>query len=412
MVSASQLIEEVVVYLLTHKGVFYATLLEQMKRIPDPKAGTCGVVVQNGRILLYYDPKFFEEQLKTIKERRAVLEHECMHLVMDHHGRKKDRDHEMWNAACDIAINQLIDGLPKDCLGMHSLDPAWKAPAKANAEVYYDILKKHQKQITVTQNADGSVEYEVKDSKGNTVGKGKLVDNHGKWKEGDGHDITHEVVKQAVKQAAEATEKAQGQGHLPSGLEDYVEELLKPAVIPWQVLLKRWVATKVKAGHKASWKRPNRRFGEEQKGHLPTRKLAITIAIDTSGSISNEDLQDFIVEIKAIQRSYKTRMTIIECDAEVQKEYALTPMTKIDTKFKGRGGTSFIPVFEYVDEKNIKTDLLIYFTDMWGDFPKEKPKYPVLWVSINDDYGNSGYKPAFGDVISIPEHSPNKKKGH
>lgn len=431
MTSASDLIEEVVCYLLTHKGVFYASLLSQMKRIPEPSAGTCGVTIQNGRILLYYNPEFLEG-LKTLKERRAVLEHEILHLVMDHHARMRNREHQLWNAGADIAINQLIEGLPKECLTLKSLDPAWKAPAKANAEIYYDILKKHQKKIVIKhssncpQNQQGQdqsqkeqgnqsgncegCEYEIYDGDGKKVGGGKLVDHHGKWKNGDGEDIAHEIVKQAVKEAKEQAEKNPGQGHLPHGLEEYIEELLKPPVIPWQTLLKRWVASKIKAGHKLSWKRPNRRYGEAQKGHLPTRKLAITIAIDTSGSISNEDLQDFIVEIKAIQRSHKTRITVLECDADVQKEYTLTPSTKVQTNFKGRGGTSFVPVFDYVERESIKTDLLIYFTDMYGDFPQKKPRFPVLWISTNDSYKQSSYKPTYGDVISIPEHTPPEKR--
>ncbi len=230
------------------------------------------------------------------------------------------------------------------------------------------------------------------------------------WKKGDSKDIAREVVKEAVKEAKAESDKSQGQGHLPGGMEEYIEELLKPSVIPWQMLLKRWVATKIKAGHKTSWKRPNRRYGEAQKGHIPTRKLAITVAIDTSGSISNEDLQDFIVEIKAIQRSHKTKMTILECDADVQKEYILGPHTKVQTKFKGRGGTSFEPVFRYVDDHNIKTDLLIYFTDLYGDGPNDKPRYPLLWIATHNHWKQDGSQPKYGSIISIPDNTPPDKR--
>lgn len=244
----------------------------------------------------------------------------------------------------------------------------------------------------------------IKDGNGKVVSEFDVesTDCHSEWDKGDSKDCAKEVVKQAVKQAVDEAERHQG--HTPAGLDDYIKELLKPPVIPWQQVLRKFVALSVKAGHKLSWKKPNRRYGEEQKGHLPSRKLALTLVIDTSGSIGDNDFQDFLAEIRAIQNSYKSDITILECDAEVQKEYKLSKYKKVDTKFKGRGGTSFQPPFIYVKEKRIKTDALIYFTDMYGDFPPKKPNYPVMWVSVTEID-----KAPFGLVLSIPKHSPHKR---
>jgi len=238
----------------------------------------------------------------------------------------------------------------------------------------------------------------VFDSNGNKVGEFEIdkPGSHKKWKKGDNPDTMKEVLKQAIQKAVNETQKSSQRGELPAGLEEYIEELLKPPVIPWQVLLKRFVATTIKAGHKMSWKRPSRRFGEEQKGRIPSRKLALTVAIDTSGSIGEDEFQKFIVEIQGIQRSYKSDVTVLECDADVQKEYKLKSWSKVDTKFKGRGGTSFVPIFEYIKKERIKTDVLIYFTDMYGDFPRFPPRYPTLWVSTTDID-----KAPFGKVLQI-----------
>jgi len=395
-------IEKVVVNLLNNHGVFYASLLSQMKRIMTEQVPTAGVTVRNGRIELYWNPKFLDPL--SAKAATAVLEHECMHLVMEHIARKRNREMKLWNIAADLAINQLIQNLPKDCVTMDKFPKEWKLPIKTAAEVYYQIFEKHQQKIEISSNGKGGMHVKIKNPDGSTESEFDLNDagDHKPWEKSDGEDTVNEVLKQAVKHAVEQTERQQG--HMPYGIEEYINELLKPAVVPWQVLLKRFVAMTVKAGHKMSWKRPNRRYGDEQKGKLANRKLALTIAIDTSGSIGNDDFTTFISEIRDIQRSYKSDVTVLECDAEVQKEYKLTPFAKVDTKFKGRGGTSFKPVFEYIQEKRIKTDVLVYFTDMYGDFPEKRPSYPTLWISVTDNE-----KAPWGTVISIPKHSPKQK---
>ena len=108
-------IEKVVVNLLANRdgGVFYASLISQMRRIAQDDFPACaGVTVRNGRIELYYNPKMFAEMTKNNKERIAVLEHECQHLVKNHLARRGGRDPQLWNIACDIAINQHIKNLP------------------------------------------------------------------------------------------------------------------------------------------------------------------------------------------------------------------------------------------------------------------------------------------------------------
>ena len=75
-------------------------------------------------------------------------------------------------------------------------------------------------------------------------------------------------------------------------------------------------------------------------------------------------------------------LTVICCDAEIQSVETFSPENPFDgkkVKFKGCGGTSFKPVFDYVDKNLLDVQILIYFTDGYGDDPK-KPPYPVMWV--------------------------------
>lgn len=392
-------IEKVVIHLLRHEGVFYASLLSQMKRIARTDLPfAAGVGVKNGYIEMYWNPDKFKEMTKNIDERVAILEHECHHLIKNHLNRLGGRERDLWNIAADLAVNQDIKNLPDWVYTTDKYPADWKMTKGKPAEYYYNVLKQHQQRIEITQNADGTSKVKIKNADGSTHGEFDIDSpgNHEKWsdKEGDGQDVAEEVIRQTVKKAVDQTERLRGK--IPGKLQDDIDALFKPPVMPWHRLLRKWVGMRVKASSKYSMKRPNRRYGMPQKGKIPTRKLLITVAIDTSGSVNDADLEAFMVEIQGIMASYKSKITIIECDAEVQKVYKLTPYTKVDPKFKGRGGTDFRPVFDHVAENRIETDLLIYFTDLCGSFPETKPRYPTLWVSTD-----ANMKAPFGDVLVL-----------
>lgn len=408
---------------LIQSSPFYASLLSQMRKIEcvgdlAKQIPTEAVAVENGRINFYFNPKFLETL--TVEEAVAVLTHECNHVVLGHLTRMRDEYKEngsLANIAQDMNANQNIQHLPHGACTVQSITAEFaKKGIKLNlkdddtSENHYKELNKHSNKMSVEQNADGTYDLVIKDANGKEVGRIKVSPCSNKDKQSEGNmkgdipELAKEVIRQAVKEAAEATQKARG--HLPSGLEEAIGEWLKPPVISWRTLLKRFLAASIKSGSKRSWKRPNRRFGDLQKGKLSDRMVSVTIAIDTSGSISTEDFKSFISEMRAIQSCYKGTMTVMECDAEIQKTYKLNKYKKIQTNFKGRGGTSFRPVFEYIKEKRLKTDLLVFFTDLWGDQENcQKPPYPVLWVSTTSDQ-----KVPFGHVISLVDNPDKRDK--
>lgn len=380
------IIQKVVIRLLRTNGVFYASLISQFHRIAlegeKAKAlNTCGVTIKNGRILLYWNPKFFETL--TLDEARAVLEHECQHIVRSHVERFKDKDQHIGNLATDLAQNQFIQGLPKDAIQLDKFPKEWKLKEKESAEYYYNEFMKHANKISVSKNPDGSYHVTIKDPKGKTIAEFDVNDMDGsEWKDADTSELSKEVIRQAVKEAKEQMDKSQGT--LPAGLEISVNELLQPPRISWNKLLKQYIAASIKSGHRQSWKKPNRRFGHLQKGKLSDHIVAITVGLDTSGSIGAEDYKIFFSELNAIQQSYKADINIIECDADVQRHYKLTRYKKPSRNVKGGGGTDFRPVFDYIQEKHLRTDVLIFFTDMWGSFPEKKYPFKTIWVSTSE----------------------------
>jgi len=409
---------------LIQTSPFYASLLTQMRKIEctgelAKRIPTEAVAVENGRINFYFNPKFLETL--TVDEAVAVLTHECNHVVLGHLVRMRDEYKEnasLANISQDMNANRNIPKLPKGACTTTSITEEFaKKGIKLNlkeddtSENYYKELNKHSDKMEMQQDGEGNMEIVIKDSKGKEIGRVKVTticNNKDKQSQGDANgeipELAKEVIRQAIKEAADAHKKARG--HLPSEIEEAIEEWLKPPVISWRTLLKRFLAASIKSGSKRSWKRPNRRFGEMQKGKLSDRMVSVTIAVDTSGSISEDNLKSFISEMRAIQSCYKGTMTVIECDAQIQKTYKLSKYKKVQRNFKGRGGTSFRPVFEYIKEKGVKTDLLVFFTDLWGDQEScQKPPYPVLWVSTE-----VAQKVPWGHVISLVDNPDKKDK--
>jgi predicted metal-dependent peptidase len=400
---------------------FYASLLSQMRKIEctgelAKQIPTEAVAVENGRINFYYNPKFLETL--TVDEAIAVLQHECHHVILGHLVRMRDEYKEnatLANISQDMNCNRNIQHLPKGCCTVQSItDQFAKQGIKLNlkdddtSENYYKELSKHSNRYSVETDADGNMELVIKDPNGKEIGRMKITICSNKDKQsdekgnGDIPELAKEVIRQAIKEAHDATMKSQG--HLPAGLEEAIGEWLKPPVISWRTLLKKFLAASIKSGSKKSWKRPNRRFGEVQKGKVSDRTVSVTIAIDTSGSISDEDFKAFMAEMRSIQSCYKGTMQVMECDADIQHVYKLNKYNKINTKMHGRGGTSFKPVFKYIEEKRLKTDILVFFTDGYGDQNEcKKPPYATIWVT-----STSGQKFPFGHTISLIDN-PDKK---
>lgn len=379
-------------FILTN-GTMFASMISQMQKIEDNKLPTIGSVIKNGRLLLYYNQEF----LNTLKitEAKAVMEHECMHIAYDHHFRAKDKNKSLWNVAGDLAINQDIHGLPSNCLTIAKVFEAKAVNINLHdtADYYYSELIKD------------------KDAQNRTVGSGNQgcgetfeCDNDGA--DGVGEELAKELVKQIIRQAV-----TEAQGNIPASMQKIVDEINKQTVIPWQRILKQFVSNSIKSGSKSSWKRPNRRYGGVQKGRIADRIISLVVAIDTSGSINDAMLSLFIDEIKGIQSCYKSVITVIECDAQVGRSYKLEKYAKVKKDLTGGGGTDFRPVFDYVKEKGIRTDCMVFFTDLAGTFPERKPNFPVLWAYYNPYSwgGDTEGSAPFGKVVTLIK--PERERG-
>ena len=309
----------------------------------------------------------------TEDETRGILAHEILHIVFQHCEPHLGKDPLMCNVAMDFVINWTLkeDGfvLPDSAL----YDPTF---ANMTWQKVYDIINDCQDKQK--QNEGG----EEPDYTQGAAGKEGLSEEKQKelgdlMKQVDpdimdvieNSDLTEEEkqdLKQKIVQAAQ-NQKASGIGKLPGALEGLINEIRTPKV-DWKSFL--YNAVKSLYPEDYTWARPNKRFMGAYNVYLPTmygeRAGAIAIGLDTSGSVSMDEITEFLAEINFISNEIKPEnVYLFYCDCDVAHMETYDADEEIDTlNPRGGGGTSFVPVFETIEKEDIEIDQLIYFSDM------------------------------------------------
>lgn len=343
---------------------FYASVLYQMPMVEKSSLPT---MATDGKSI-FYNAEFTDALSEA--ELDGVKVHEAYHRILKHHLRMGKRDAELWNIACDYAINPIIiqSGLvlPEGAL----IDAKFKG---MSAEKIYDLLKQDQGD---DGNGGGGSGQPQPQEWGNVEDQGGgMSEDQIKSEEAT---INAQVVMAVNSMKTEA-------GKLPANIKEIIDEM-KRSQIDWKDVLRRFVGGDQPEGY--SYRRPNRRQWYLNEVVTPvSNKIGcgdIVVGIDTSGSVSSVELSHFLGELNAIAESSGAEsVTIITCDYDVQGVVRYERGDQIeDIVCKGRGGTRVMPVFDYIAENNINVDNFIYFTDMGiGDYPQHDVGYPILWVS-------------------------------
>jgi predicted metal-dependent peptidase len=160
-----------------------------------------------------------------------------------------------------------------------------------------------------------------------------------------------------------------------------IDHLLQPQ-LPWRMLLARYMTAVARDDY--SYVRPSRREGDFILPTLRSHQLDLVVAVDTSGSIKNSEMEEFVGEVDALKAQVRARVTLLTCDAKLCEDapWVFEPWDQLrwPQSLQGGGGTSFLPVFDWVGRADIRPDLLVYFTDAQGAFPPNEPHYPVIWL--------------------------------
>ena len=375
---------------------FYGILLSSMMRVPDAKAtDTMGVGYSGNVFKLYYNPEFTEKL--SVNTALAVLRHETLHLALNHLSifeGKPQNEAEQYkrNVACDLEVNCYIDKsllYNSEVKGLFVDD--FKFKPELGAREYYKLLPENNREEQ-KQNPNGP----------GTGGKGNQFDDHNLWPAEISQaekDMIEQAVEDMIVQAAEITEKNCGTipGEMKIRIDAIRNRKIKPAA-DWKRYVRRYLGNEFSELIRKSKKRESRRF-PDAAGNRHQRKSHVLVAIDTSGSVSKREYEEFMGQIHTLRQ--KMTFTIVECDTRITKQFEYTG--KMPNTVFGDGGTSFEPPISLFLENRRKYDALIYFTDGYAPVPDNTPK-DTLWVISSN--GNKDDKKEFrkngASVVYIP----------
>ena len=388
---------------LMFKEPFYGLFLISLnKEISDAVQTAC--VAKDGiNTKLVISPKFWEIISDNVKI--AVLKHELLHIAFKHLQMFDEyEDKSLLNVAADLEINQYIEDSYKDETwdGLEITNAPWAAlnlPVKAGTRKYYELIKQEEqnnpdgdvaKYMDAARAANGDGEpREITLEDGTKV---TVTATHEFWKQYENMDEAEKKLmeKQIEHQLKDTAEQVQKQrGHIPGELKELIDSLYvsEEAVIDWRAYLRRFNGMASKVFTKKTRRKPNKRFYGNPALKIKQRKNTL-VAIDTSGSVSNDDLKEFLSEIHHIWKT-GTEVTVIECDAQIGNVYEYKGQFQDGYKASGRGGTSYEPVLKYLFDHKDKYQNLIYLTD--GECSvSNTPCKPTLWVhcsgrSVNNE---------------------------
>jgi predicted metal-dependent peptidase len=353
---------------------FYGLFLIGINKKFTDQIPTAGVSKHGIGMQLTINPEFYENLSKP--HRVGLIKHELLHIAFGHLiMRDLYSDHKLFNIAADLEINQYIDisKLPEGGLLLSSF-PELNLPKKAGTKEYYKLLKQAQEDGTcpalndLMDKMDGESEY-----------------CHSTWNEFDDlsepdKKLLQKQVEHQLKDAAETTVKKQGS--IPGEFKDLIERLfhIEPAKFDWKGYLKRFVGNSSIVYTKKLRRKYNKRYSGSP-GLKIKFKNHILVGVDTSGSVNNEELNEFFSELAHMSKTGH-KITVAQCDTSLRTVEEFNP--KKDWEIHGRGGTSFQPVIDHYNEKGSYT-ALIYLTDGEAYNPDNCPNN-TLWVlsSVSD----------------------------
>ena len=361
----------------TYKGEyeFYFHILAQCKVILADDIDIAGVNFQDTKYCLYINPENFNEL--PLNQRLGILKHEMLHIVFNHLDRKEDRQHEQWNCACDCAINQQIkiNDLPKGCITPKSLEEALKKegyniriPKDKNAELYYSLLPEETKGCKSNECKDdsGDKSSDALDSLQESNALDSLqesnpLDNHDKWNESRGdEDLKRDITKKIIEEAIDKS-----RGNTPNSIGDMLDIWTRKPIVSWKKALKN-VACTIKVNKTPTIMKKSRRFPHrpEIMGYKKDRTWNLICIIDTSGSVSNEQIVFGLSEINSVCKITKANMRVLQVDTECSELEEYDPKKKNFTR-KHSGGTYIAAGVKYLFENKIESDAIIVISDMY-----------------------------------------------
>ena len=354
----------------------------------------------------------------------AVAKAAC-HCALLHPIRRSGRDYKTWQQACNQVVFHALSAaefpLPKD----FKLADQYKN--KSAEECYAELYQAQPPQQQGGGKGKGQGQDQNTTSgkkkgngQGNSQGDGDAPDGQnqqpqecrdqpsksgGQMSDSERIQAEQDTLKDMAATMHQATEIS-GAG-LPGNLKQQLNSLLFPKM-DWLSLVKDFVSKQTQNDYTYS-RYSKRGWCLKPRLYLPAMRdigalETLVFAVDTSISMNERKLQIAGGGLVELMDDLKfERLIVIYCDARIQRVDEFQPGEPIEVHAVGRGNTSLIPPFQYLEREGITPDVLIYFTDLGGNSPDQEPPYPVIWLDQDglNEHRMQQYKHTFGRYIPM-----------
>lgn len=355
-------INEVMANLLL-KEPFYGYAAAAVTFVESKEVHTTSMISLHD-IKFIYNKSWFE----GLKEEHAigVIIHELLHLILLHPVRGSGKDCNLWDIACDMAVNEYLDRklLLNSAITVEKIEDEIreKLLKQKSAEYYYEILCQNEEKLSFVGIED---EINVVLNSGQELKANKSIEGN-----------SSEVNKNAfIYTISEILQQSKSECEIPSDINEFIDELYEPYEINWRNVLKRFLTGKGKILKRKTYKKESKRF-ENMPGNKSTMGTKALLALDESGSISDEQITRFYYELLNIKKITGVSLSVTRFDTQCTQPVPIDNYLRNKERLKN-GGTDFRPVFELADKIGMR--LIIIFTDGDGIAP-EQVNQKVLWV--------------------------------
>ena len=389
-------------------------------------------IASDGRVI-YFHPGYLAKLYA--QDRRMVNRmylHLVLHCLFHHLTGQKNREKELWDISCDIAVESVIDQWKTGAVSLYGT---------AFRKDIYKRLRKDLKVLTAEGIYKRIREWELTEAEIKRIGEEFVMDSHSFWPAKDQPKMQQEIQNQWQDISEKMELDMETFSHeMSADTGDMVRQMQieNRERFDYREFLKKFAVLKEEIGvDEDSFDYVFYTYGLRMYGNMPlvepqewkeVKKVEeFAIVIDTSMSCSGELVKKFLEETYGILKEeetflHKVNIHIIQCDEKIQEDKKIRDEKELKEymehlELKGEGGTDFRPAFEYIARLMEEGEFyslkgVLYFTDGQGIYPKKKPPFETAFIFMEEEYEDAQVPPWAMKLIVCEEELEGEDYGH
>lgn len=359
-----------------------------------------GCDMRCGKGIIEFNP----DRLEHLDDKQLALrlKAEVVRIILKHPYQRQPYNprRDVMRLSSDLTLCDNLEGM--DSIGLEP-PTIFDIPRGQAFEQYYSLMAGQVTQFE--QNADGDgipIDMNMPGNGQGDADSDQVTDSLLQADAGASLWDEDELMSERVNHEIETAQRCNQWGSLSGDLKALIESTLVSKQ-NFRAILSQFRASILSAKRHLTRMRPNRRYGFDAMGSQYAYSTCLLVAVDVSGSVSDEDIQRFLAVINRFFKQGIERIEVIEFDSHITTpEPLLLKQATRSIRVTGRGGTNFQPAIDYYYQ-NEQYDGLVFLTDGYAPTPKvpdDKRHKPIAWILTTQGGNEANLKP-IGPVVRI-----------